>query len=405
MSDGDAASASRLIWVAATLLIGLLSASPGRREPAQVNTIQDVLAKLRTCWKPPPAIACQSRIDITVIVSFNRAGDILGHPRITYESEQATDNDRLIYRIAVMEALQRCTPMPFTEAMAGAVAGRPFAIQFRQPETFTPTRREESMADTENTLILETTQGPVTIEMRPDLAPGHVARIKELVREGFYDGIVFHRVIEGFMAQTGCPQGTGTGGSGKKLKAEFNKEPHVRGTTSMARAASPDSGDSQFFICFDDASFLNNQYTVWGKVTVRHGERRQDQARRAGAEPRQDRQGPHGRRRGVIANPPLPAHAKRRSRNLEYICRFRIADARHAADFRDRRRCSACDAGIVGHAHRSLRLRTSSREHRAAPGEPARFRAECWSCSPTACCATAGLPISRNGSSPATSWS
>jgi peptidylprolyl isomerase len=101
------------------------------------------------------------------------------------------------------------------------------------------------MADTENTLILETTQGPVTIEMRPDLAPGHVARIKELVREGFYDGIVFHRVIDGFM----------------------NKEPHVRGTTSMARAASPDSGDSQFFICFDDASFLNNQYTVWGKVT------------------------------------------------------------------------------------------------------------------------------------------
>ena len=155
------------------------------------------------------------------------------------------------------------------------------------------------MADTENTLILETTQGPVTIEMRPDLAPGHVARIKELVREGFYDGIVFHRVIEGFMAQTGCPQGTGTGGSGKKLKAEFNKEPHVRGTTSMARAASPDSGDSQFFICFDDASFLNGQYTVWGKVTVGHGERRQDQARRAGAEPRQDRQGAHGRGRGL----------------------------------------------------------------------------------------------------------
>src|SRR3982074_796185 len=95
------------------------------------------------------------------------------------------------------------------------------------------------MAATENTLILETTQGPVTIEMRPDLAPGHVARIKELVREGFYDGIVFHRVIEGFMAQTGCPHGTGTGGSGKKLKAEFNKEPHVRRTTSMARGAPP----------------------------------------------------------------------------------------------------------------------------------------------------------------------
>jgi len=89
--------------------------------------------------------------------------------------------------------------------------------------------------------------------MRPDLAPGHVARIKELVQDGFYDGVVFHRVIDGFMAQTGCPQGTGTGGSGKKLKAEFNKEPHKRGIVSMARAQSPDSGDSQFFICFEDA--------------------------------------------------------------------------------------------------------------------------------------------------------
>ncbi len=122
------------------------------------------------------------------------------------------------------------------------------------------------MAD-ENTLLLETTQGPVTIKMRPDLAPGHVARIKELVKEGFYDGIVFHRVIDGFMAQTGCPHGTGTGGSGKKLKAEFNSAPHVRGTVSMARAANPDSGDSQFFICFGDARFLDNQYTVWGEVT------------------------------------------------------------------------------------------------------------------------------------------
>ena len=120
--------------------------------------------------------------------------------------------------------------------------------------------------DPENTLKLETTQGDVVIAMRPDLAPEHVARIKELVREGFYDGIVFHRVIDGFMAQTGCPQGTGTGGSGKKLKAEFNAEPHVRGTASMARAQSPDSGDSQFFICFDDTPFLNKQYTVWGKV-------------------------------------------------------------------------------------------------------------------------------------------
>jgi peptidylprolyl isomerase len=123
------------------------------------------------------------------------------------------------------------------------------------------------MADADNTLILETTQGPVTIEMRPDLAPLHVAQIKDLVRKGFYDGIVFHRVIDGFMAQTGCPQGTGTGGSGKKIKAEFNAEPHVRGTVSMARAQDPNSGDSQFFICFDDARFLDRQYTVWGKVT------------------------------------------------------------------------------------------------------------------------------------------
>jgi peptidylprolyl isomerase len=122
------------------------------------------------------------------------------------------------------------------------------------------------MAEPENTLKLETTQGDVVIEMLPGIAPNHVARIKELVREGFYDGIVFHRVIEGFMAQTGCPQGTGTGGSGQKLKAEFNNQPHERGTVSMARAANPDSGDSQFFICFDDARFLDRQYTVWGRV-------------------------------------------------------------------------------------------------------------------------------------------
>ncbi len=120
--------------------------------------------------------------------------------------------------------------------------------------------------DAENTLLMETTQGTVVIEMKPDLAPTHVARIKELVREGFYDGIVFHRVIDGFMAQTGCPQGTGTGGSGKKLKAEFSKEKHVRGTCSMARAMDPNSGDSQFFICFTDAPWLDGQYTVWGEV-------------------------------------------------------------------------------------------------------------------------------------------
>ena len=120
--------------------------------------------------------------------------------------------------------------------------------------------------DPENTLVLETTRGDVTIAMRPDLAPRHVARIKELVRHGFYNGTVFHRVIEGFMAQTGDPTGTGTGGSGRKLAAEFSREPHVRGTVAMARAQNPDSGDSQFFICFDDATFLDKQYTAWGKV-------------------------------------------------------------------------------------------------------------------------------------------
>ena len=121
--------------------------------------------------------------------------------------------------------------------------------------------------DPENTLLIETTKGPVVIALRPDLAPNHVARIKQLAREGFYDGIVFHRVIDGFMAQTGCPKGTGTGGSDyPNLKAEFNAEPHVRGVCSMARAASPDSANSQFFIVFDDATFLDKKYTVWGQV-------------------------------------------------------------------------------------------------------------------------------------------
>ena len=118
----------------------------------------------------------------------------------------------------------------------------------------------------ENTLYLDLKDGRVTIKMRPDLAPNHVARIKELVREGFYDGIVFHRVIDGFMAQTGDPTGTGTSGSGQNLNAEFSLENHKRGIVSMARAQLPDSADSQFFIVFDDASFLDNQYTVWGEV-------------------------------------------------------------------------------------------------------------------------------------------
>ena len=123
------------------------------------------------------------------------------------------------------------------------------------------------MADLENQLYLELESGRVVIDLRPDVAPNHVARIKELAREHFYDGIKFHRVIDGFMAQTGCPQGTGTGGSGQKLKAEFNDEPHVRGTCSMARTSDPNSGDSQWFICFDETPHLDGQYTVWGKVS------------------------------------------------------------------------------------------------------------------------------------------
>ncbi|MGE3303220.1 MAG: peptidylprolyl isomerase [Hyphomonadaceae bacterium] len=109
--------------------------------------------------------------------------------------------------------------------------------------------------------------GPVTIRLRPDLAPGHVQRISELANEGFYDGVVFHRVIDGFMAQGGDPSGRGSGGSSKpNLKAEFSREPHVRGVCSMARTNDPNSANSQFFICFDDARFLDGQYTVWGEV-------------------------------------------------------------------------------------------------------------------------------------------
>lgn len=120
--------------------------------------------------------------------------------------------------------------------------------------------------DLENTLYLELKDGRVVIEMRPDLAPNHVARIKELAREGFYDGIVFHRVIDGFMAQTGDPKGDGTGGSGQNLDAEFSGEAHVEGTCSMARAAHPDSADSQFFIMFATSPHLDSQYSIWGQV-------------------------------------------------------------------------------------------------------------------------------------------
>ncbi|MEM0898461.1 MAG: peptidylprolyl isomerase [Pseudomonadota bacterium] len=136
------------------------------------------------------------------------------------------------------------------------------------------------MSEAENTLVVETTKGTVKIEMRPDLAPNHCARIKELAREGQYDGVVFHRVIDGFMAQTGDvkfgrqggdhfnPSRAGMGGSSKPdLRAEFNEANHARGTCSMARSQNPNSANSQFFICFEDASFLDRQYTVWGQVT------------------------------------------------------------------------------------------------------------------------------------------
>ncbi|WP_295696201.1 peptidylprolyl isomerase [uncultured Maricaulis sp.] len=118
----------------------------------------------------------------------------------------------------------------------------------------------------EEQLVFTLEGGDVTIKLRPDLAPKHVARITEMAKEGFYDGLNFHRVIDGFVAQGGCPNGNGMGGSGQHIPAEFSAEPHVRGTMSMARAADPDSASSQFFICLDDVPYLNNQYTVWGEV-------------------------------------------------------------------------------------------------------------------------------------------
>lgn len=130
----------KLLLVAAMLLLGVPRAAA---EGAQVNTIQDIFRHLRTCWRPPSPAKARP-LDITVVVSFNRAGNILGHPRITYESAEASDNDRLQYRIAVMEALQRCTPVPFTDAMAGAAAGRPFAIQFRKQKTSPPTQERRA---------------------------------------------------------------------------------------------------------------------------------------------------------------------------------------------------------------------------------------------------------------------
>jgi peptidylprolyl isomerase len=225
----------------------------------QLNTIRAMFDALRACWVPPAESEARTGTQMSVRFAFKRSGEIIATPRVTYVSPGVSPDTREVYLQAVLRRSSGARRS--TSPTAWPASRLPFA------SSTTAYFKGIPMATTDNTLVLDTTQGKVVIEMRPDLAPGHVARIKELVREGFYDGIVFHRVIDGFMAQTGCPHGTGTGGSGKKLKAEFNREKHVRGTVSMARAQSPDSGDSQFFICFEDAPFLNGQYTVWGKVT------------------------------------------------------------------------------------------------------------------------------------------
>ncbi len=157
---------------------------------------------------------------------------------------------------AVVLALIMTPPPPAPEIPAAAQ---------QQQAALAPAQRPATAA-AENIVLLQLKDGVVEIEMLPNLAPLHVARIKDLVREKFYDGLKFHRVIEGFMVQTGDPRGNGTGGSGKNLNAEFSAEPHVRGIVSMARAQSPNSADSQFFIVTKDSRFLDRNYTVWGRV-------------------------------------------------------------------------------------------------------------------------------------------
>jgi cyclophilin family peptidyl-prolyl cis-trans isomerase len=151
--------------------------------------------------------------------------------------------------------------------MSVKALGLTIALLVASAVAWPPSASAQAPDDPQNTIVLTTKDGPVKIRLRPDLAPKHVERIKALTKRGFYDGIVFHRVIDGFMAQTGDPTGTGMGGSKyPNLKQEFNAEPHVRGVCSMARSQNPDSANSQFFIVFDDARFLDRQYTVWGKV-------------------------------------------------------------------------------------------------------------------------------------------
>ena len=173
------------------------------------------------------------------------------------------------------------------------------------------------MADTPETLTMTLDGGDVTIKLRPDLAPKHVERIVELANDGFYDGVVFHRVIPGFMAQGGDPTGTGMHGSDKgNLKAEFSKEPHVRGVCSMARTNQPDTANSQFFIVFDDAKFLDGQYTVWGASDRRHGPDRRAAQGRAAARAGQDREDA----RGIISPSPSCRAGPGIQGHMRYAC-------------------------------------------------------------------------------------
>ena len=200
---------------------------------------------------------------MTLRVAFRRDGTVIGQPNVTYSMPQRGDPEQERFIAAIFKAITGCAPLPFSKPLGAAIAGRIFTFRY------TLTRRKGSihMSNPQDTLVLETTKGKVVIEMRPDLAPGHVAHIKKLVGEKFYDGIVFHRVIDGFMAQTGCPQGTGTGGSDyPDLKPSSTPSRMCAARSRWRAPQNPDSANSQFFICFDDARFLDKQYTVWGKV-------------------------------------------------------------------------------------------------------------------------------------------
>ena len=238
---------------------------PPRRMP-QLNTMRDVGMALRSAGAPPAAAGSgAARHERHRDADFHRSGALLGEPRFTYVTPEASAETKALYQRAAVAAINALH--------AAAVHGSARQRGWRAAASCVhrPAQSERNLTDgetTDNTLILDTTKGTVVIEMRPDLAPGHVARIKELVREGFYDGIVFHRVIDGFMAQTGCPHGTGTGGSGKKLKAEFNKRAacarhrarwRARRTRIPATASSSSASTTR--------RFLDGQYTVWGKVT------------------------------------------------------------------------------------------------------------------------------------------